>query len=41
MITGYIAGGLLVIVFMLTVVVKREDKRLLKDFGNNYEEYRK
>ena len=29
------------IVFMLTVVVKMEEKRLLKDFGNQYEEYRK
>jgi len=29
------------IVFMLTVVVKMEEKRLLKDFGNRYEEYRK
>lgn len=28
-------------VFMLTVVVKMEEKRLLKDFGNQYEEYRK
>jgi protein-S-isoprenylcysteine O-methyltransferase Ste14 len=27
--------------FMLTVVVKMEEKRLLKDFGNQYEEYRK
>jgi protein-S-isoprenylcysteine O-methyltransferase Ste14 len=26
---------------MLTVVVKMEEKRLLKDFGNQYEEYRK
>jgi len=30
-----------IFVFMLTVVVKMEDKRLLKDFGNQYEEYRK
>ena len=29
------------IVFMLTVVVKMEEKRLLKDFGDQYEEYRK
>jgi len=28
-------------VFMLTVVVKMEEKRLLKDFGNQYDEYRK
>jgi len=28
-------------VFMLTVVVKMEEKRLLKDFGNQYEEYLK
>ena len=27
--------------FMLTVVVKMEEKRLLNDFGNQYEEYRK
>ena len=27
--------------FMLTVVVKMEEKRLLKDFGKQYEEYRK
>jgi len=27
--------------FMLTVVVKMEEKRLLKRFGNQYEEYRK
>jgi protein-S-isoprenylcysteine O-methyltransferase Ste14 len=27
-------------VFMLTVVVKMEEKRLLKDFGNQYQEYR-
>ncbi len=27
--------------FMLTVVVKMEEKRLLKDFGNQYIEYRK
>jgi protein-S-isoprenylcysteine O-methyltransferase Ste14 len=26
---------------MLTVVVKMGGKRLLKDFGNQYEEYRK
>jgi protein-S-isoprenylcysteine O-methyltransferase Ste14 len=30
-----------ILVFMLTVVVKMEEKRLLKDFGNQYEEYRK
>ena len=30
-----------IFVFMLTVVVKLEEKRLLKDFGNEYEEYRK
>jgi protein-S-isoprenylcysteine O-methyltransferase Ste14 len=30
-----------IITFMLTVVVKMEEKRLLKDFGNQYEEYRK
>ena len=30
-----------IFVFMLTVVVKMEEKRLLKDFGNQYEEYRK
>jgi protein-S-isoprenylcysteine O-methyltransferase Ste14 len=28
-------------VFMLTVVVKMEEKRLLHDFGNQYEEYQK
>ena len=27
-------------VFMLTVVVRMEEKRLLKDFGDQYEEYR-
>jgi protein-S-isoprenylcysteine O-methyltransferase Ste14 len=27
--------------FMLSVVVKMEEKRLLKDFGTQYEEYRK
>lgn len=27
--------------FMLGIVVKMEEKRLLKDFGNQYEEYRK
>lgn len=27
-------------VFMLTVVVKMEEARLLKDFGNQYEQYR-
>jgi protein-S-isoprenylcysteine O-methyltransferase Ste14 len=49
----YLAFGLLInsitsvvivcaiFVFMLTVVVKMEEKRLLKDFGNQYEEYRK
>jgi protein-S-isoprenylcysteine O-methyltransferase Ste14 len=30
-----------IFVFMLTVVVKMEEGRLLKDFGNQYEEYRK
>jgi protein-S-isoprenylcysteine O-methyltransferase Ste14 len=30
-----------IFVFMLTVVVKMEEKRLLKDFGNQYEGYRK
>jgi protein-S-isoprenylcysteine O-methyltransferase Ste14 len=30
-----------IIVFMLSVVVKMEEKRLLKDFGNQYKEYRK
>lgn len=30
-----------IFVFMLTVVVKMEEKRLLRDFGNQYEEYRK
>ncbi|MBI5294221.1 MAG: isoprenylcysteine carboxylmethyltransferase family protein [Chloroflexi bacterium] len=30
-----------VFTFMLTVVVKMEEKRLLNDFGNQYEEYRK
>jgi len=30
-----------IFVFMLTVVVKMEEKRLSKDFGNQYEEYRK
>lgn len=30
-----------IFLFMLTVVVKLEEKRLLKDFGNQYEEYRK
>jgi protein-S-isoprenylcysteine O-methyltransferase Ste14 len=30
-----------IIVFMLIVVVRLEEKRLLKDFGNQYEEYRK
>ena len=29
-----------IFVFMLTVVVKMEEKRLLKDFGTQYEEYR-
>lgn len=28
-------------IFMLTVVVPMEEKRLLKDFGTEYEEYRK
>ena len=30
-----------IFVFMLAVVVKMEEKRLLKDFGNQYEEYQK
>jgi protein-S-isoprenylcysteine O-methyltransferase Ste14 len=30
-----------IFVFMLTFVVKTEEKRLLKDFGNQYVEYRK
>jgi protein-S-isoprenylcysteine O-methyltransferase Ste14 len=30
-----------IFVFMLTVVVKMEEKRLLKDFGDQYVEYRK
>lgn len=30
-----------IFVFMLTVVVKMEEKRLLRDFGDQYEEYRK
>jgi protein-S-isoprenylcysteine O-methyltransferase Ste14 len=30
-----------IFVFMVNVVVKMEEKRLLKDFGNQYEEYRK
>jgi len=30
-----------IFVFMLTIVVKMEEKRLSKDFGNQYEEYRK
>ncbi len=30
-----------IFIFMLTVVVKMEEKRLLKDFGNSYEDYRK
>jgi protein-S-isoprenylcysteine O-methyltransferase Ste14 len=30
-----------IFVFMLTVVVKMEEGRLLKDFGSQYEEYRK
>jgi len=30
-----------IFVFMLTVVVRMEETRLLKDFGNQYEEYRK
>ena len=30
-----------IFIFMLTVVVKMEEKRLLKDFGNEYDEYRK
>ena len=29
-----------ILVFMLTVVVKMEEKRLLKDFGDQYVEYR-
>jgi len=32
---------ILFIVFMLSVVVRNEEKRLLKDFGNQYEEYRR
>jgi protein-S-isoprenylcysteine O-methyltransferase Ste14 len=28
------------VVFMLTVVVKKEEERLFKDFGNQYEQYR-
>lgn len=31
----------IIFVFMLTIVVKMEEKRLFKDFGNQYEEYRK
>lgn len=30
-----------ILVFMLTVVAKLEETRLLQDFGNQYEEYRK
>jgi protein-S-isoprenylcysteine O-methyltransferase Ste14 len=30
-----------IFIFMLTVVVKMEERRLLKDFGKQYEEYRK
>ena len=30
-----------IFVFMLTVVVKMEEQRLLKDFGKQYEEYQK
>ena len=30
-----------IFVFMLTVVVKMEERRMLKDFGKPYEEYRK
>ncbi len=30
-----------IFVFMLTVVVKMEEKRLIKDFGNQFEEYQK
>lgn len=30
-----------IFVFMLSVVVKMEEKRLLKDFGNQYADYRK
>ena len=30
-----------IFVFMLTVVVKMEEKRLLKDFGDQYKEYQK
>jgi len=30
-----------IFVFMLAVVVKMEEKRLLKDFGKQYEEYRR
>jgi protein-S-isoprenylcysteine O-methyltransferase Ste14 len=32
---------IVIFVFMLTVVVKMEEKRLLNDFGNQYEEYRR
>jgi protein-S-isoprenylcysteine O-methyltransferase Ste14 len=39
-ITSVILVGI-IFVFMLTVAVKLEEKRLLKDFGNQYEEYRK
>lgn len=30
-----------IFIFMLTVVVKMEEQRLLKDFGKQYEDYRK
>ena len=39
-----ITAVLIVIVFvafMLTVVVRKEEERLLRDFGNQYEQYRK
>jgi len=38
--TSVVLVGLL-FVFMLTIVVKMEEKRLLKDFGDQYAEYRK
>ena len=39
-ITSVVLVGV-IFAFMLTVVVKMEEERLLKDFGNQYEEYRK
>ena len=39
-ITGLIIV-ILIFIFMLTVVVKIEERRLLRDFGNKYEDYRK